>query len=50
MCPFYDEIDEILGTRAASAPPTLLESSGILEELDGKLLATDMYIVYRMHN
>ena len=49
MCPFYDEIDEILGTRAASTP-TLLESSGILEELDGKLLATDMYIVYDMHN
>lgn len=26
MCPFYDEIDAILGTRAASHPPILLES------------------------
>ena len=26
-CPFYDEIDSIIGTRAASRPPTLLESS-----------------------
>lgn len=26
-CPFYDEIDVILGTRAASAPAGLLDSS-----------------------
>lgn len=26
-CPFYEEIDAILGTRAASTPPNLLESS-----------------------
>ena len=25
-CPFYDEIDAILGTRAASRPPVLLDS------------------------
>ena len=26
-CPFYEEIDAILGTRAASTPAVLLESS-----------------------
>ena len=26
-CPFYDEIDAILGTRAASSPAILLDSS-----------------------
>ena len=26
-CPFYEEIDAILGTRAASSPAVLLESS-----------------------
>ena len=26
MCPFYDEIDNILGTRAASNPVQLIES------------------------
>lgn len=25
-CPFYDELDTILGTRAASSPPVLLDS------------------------
>ena len=39
LCPFYDEIDAILGTWAASAPLTLLESSGVPDDnLDGKLL------------
>ena len=32
VCPFYEEVDSILGTRAASAPPTLLESSGISDD------------------
>ena len=32
--PFYEELDAILGTRTASAPPTLLESSE--DNLDGK--------------
>ena len=27
-CPFYDELDAVLGTRAASSPPIVLESSG----------------------
>ena len=27
-CPFYDELDAILGTRAASSPPVVLESGG----------------------
>lgn len=27
-CPFFDELDAILGTRAASTPVVLLESSG----------------------
>ena len=26
-CPWYDELDAILGTRAASSPPVVLESS-----------------------
>ena len=26
-CPFYDELDAVLGTRAASSPPAVLESS-----------------------
>ena len=26
-CNFYNEIDEILGTRAASVPPLLVESA-----------------------
>ena len=26
--PFYDELDAILGTRAASRPPVLLDSGG----------------------
>lgn len=36
LCPFYDEIDSILGTRAASQPPTLLESgdTAAVEESD----------------
>lgn len=25
-CPFYDELDAVLGTRAASSPPVLIES------------------------
>ena len=28
-CPFYNEIDAILGTGAASQPPALLESSNV---------------------
>ena len=28
-CPYYDEIDAIIGNRAASQPPVLLESSGV---------------------
>ena len=27
-CPFYDELDAILGTRAASCPPVVLDSGG----------------------
>ena len=27
-CPFYVEVDQILGTRAASSPPVVLESGG----------------------
>ena len=27
-CPFYEELDSILGTRAASSPPVLLDSGG----------------------
>ena len=27
-CPFYEEINNILGTRAASSPPQLLDSGG----------------------
>ena len=27
-CPFYEELDAVLGTRAASSPPAVLESSG----------------------
>ena len=27
-CPFYDELDAILGTRAASCPPVVLENGG----------------------
>ena len=38
-CPFYNEIDEILGTRAATAPSTLLESSSAQVNMNGKILA-----------
>ena len=27
-CPFYEELDAILGTRAASCPPIVLENGG----------------------
>ena len=27
-CPFYEEIDAILGTRAASEPPVVLDCGG----------------------
>ena len=27
-CPFYEEVDAILGNRAASCPAVLLDSSG----------------------
>ena len=27
-CPYYEELDAILGTRAASSPPVLLDSGG----------------------
>ena len=27
-CPFYDELDAILGTRPASTPPVVLDSGG----------------------
>ena len=27
-CPFYDQLDAILGTRPASTPPVLLDSGG----------------------
>ena len=30
-CPFFEELDAILGTRAASSPAVLLES-GVQEE------------------
>ena len=36
-CPFYEEIDAILGTRAASSPAVLLESSDF--ERSGKTKA-----------
>ena len=26
-CPYYEEFDSVLGTRAATEPPVLLESS-----------------------
>ena len=35
-CPFYEEIDAILGTRAASTPLTLLESSSNADDTDGE--------------
>ena len=38
VCPFYEEIDAILGTRAASAPLTLLESSGTCISDDNGML------------
>ena len=34
-CPYFDELDAILGIRAASTPAVLLESSGT-EEASGK--------------
>ena len=36
-CPYFEELDAILGTRAASSPAILLESS-ITEETSGKLV------------
>ena len=41
-CPFYDEIDAILGTRAASQPPTLLESGkDKSDDLSGGVIMDD---------
>ena len=40
-CPFYEKLDGILGTRAASAPVELIESSGSTSNADlvlGKLV------------
>ena len=34
-CPFFDQLDAVLGTRAASIPPALLESSGTSLGCDG---------------
>ena len=34
-CPFFDQLDAVLGTRAASTPPVLLESSGTSLGCDG---------------
>ena len=31
-CPCYDELDAILGTRAASSPPIVLDSGGGADE------------------
>lgn len=33
-CPLFDEIDEILGTRAASCPPRVVESRGVTDVED----------------
>ena len=33
--PFYDELDAILGTRAASSPPVVLDSEGNSGQSDG---------------
>ena len=33
--PFYDELDAILGTRAASCPPVVLDSGGNSGQSDG---------------
>lgn len=35
MCPFFDEIDAIIGTRAASEPTVLLESGGADDDVEG---------------
>lgn len=32
-CPFYVEVDQILGTRAASSPPVVLENGGEVESV-----------------
>ena len=41
-CPFYDEIDSILGTRAASSPPLLLDGgaseNSVTEDEPSKLV------------
>ena len=37
-CPFYDEMDAILGNRAASAPPVLLQSSSSSQENGNNIL------------
>ena len=31
-CPYFEELDAVLGTRVASAPVVLLESAGTSEE------------------
>ena len=33
--PFFDELDTILGTRAASCPPVVLDSGGNSSQTDG---------------
>ena len=50
-CPFYDEIDGILGTRAASQPPTLLESGekAAVEESDEDQIENEMLLHIETH-
>lgn len=45
-CPFYDEIDNILGTRAASQPPTLLEcgDKAAVEESDDDQIESEVLL------
>lgn len=55
-CPFYEQVDRILGTRAASCPPVVLESGGgevsinVASEDDGMLLFLyDKYDYVSLH-
>ena len=44
-CPFYDELDAVLGTRAASTPAVLLESSGDQTGRSLKERSTDISVI-----
>ena len=47
-CPCYDELDAILGTRAASSPPVVLDSGGggTATELNGQKEGLHMNSIY----